>query len=233
MKMRDALAMALMRQSVYFRHRGGIKISRPHVDTQVCVVGAQVQSTYITLHPHSETLYSALSWNIYMGTMATEMRAQIDNKSNVGLHFGISNASPRHPEPCFEGETAASYQRQIAAEANAPDTSTLGGRHANGFTRQTVKTGRTVAQLRSEKNGSLKHDSILRATEEANTGSAPTRNKFLDEDGELYLPTIAELRAMSPEDWRELYAAFDSQGARSHRSQKVVQGKKGLSEFTT
>ncbi|KAJ3453085.1 hypothetical protein MRS44_018740 [Fusarium solani] len=124
----------------------------------------------------------------------------------------------RHPEPCFEGETATGYQRRIAAEANAPDTSTLGGRHANGFTRQAVKTNRTVAQLRSEKDGSLEHDSILRATKEANTGSAPTRNKFLDEDGELYLPTIAELRAMSPEDWRELYAAFDSQGARSHRS---------------
>ncbi|KAJ3454324.1 hypothetical protein MRS44_018218 [Fusarium solani] len=127
----------------------------------------------------------------------------------------------RRSELCFEGETAAGYQRRIAAEANVPDTSTLGGRHANGFTRQAVKTDRTVAQLRSEKDGSLEHDSILRATEEANTGSAPTRNKFLDEDGELYLPTIAEFMAMSPKDWRELDAAFDSQEARSYRSQKV------------
>jgi hypothetical protein len=64
---------------------------------------------------------------------------------------------------------------------------------------------------------------ILKATEEANTGSGPTKNKFLDEDGELVFPTIAELIAMSPKDWSEFYAAFNSKGARSHRSQKVGQ----------
>ncbi|RSL45439.1 hypothetical protein CEP54_014264 [Fusarium duplospermum] len=174
--------------------------------------------------------------------MATELRAQIDNKSNVGLHLGISNASRQkvpcitlwrlpplkkviihvsieyhlHSEPCFERGAVAGYQQRITAEANALDTSTLGGRHANRFTRQAVKTDRAVARLRTEKDGSLEHDSILRETEEANTGSAPTRNKFLDKDGELYFPTIAELMIMGPEDWAEFYDAFDSQGPRSH-----------------
>ncbi|RSL42963.1 hypothetical protein CEP54_015290 [Fusarium duplospermum] len=123
----------------------------------------------------------------------------------------------RHPEPWFERETTTGCQRRIAAEANAPDTSTLGGRHANGFPRSAVETDRTGAQL-SKKNGPWEDASTLTVTEDASTGSAPMRNKFLDEDGELYLPTIAELMAMSPEGWRELYTAFDSRGTRRHRS---------------
>jgi hypothetical protein len=37
------------------------------------------------------------------------------------------------------------YQRQIAVEAKALDTLTLGDYYANGFTRQAVKTNRVVA----------------------------------------------------------------------------------------
>ncbi|RSL77279.1 hypothetical protein CEP52_017728 [Fusarium oligoseptatum] len=130
--------------------------------------------------------------------------------SDSSMHDSVATTATeedRHSEPCFERGAAAGYQQRITAEANAPDASTLRGPHANRFTRQAVKTGRTVARLRCEKDGSL---------EEANNGSASTRNKFLDEDGELYLPTIAELMIMAPEDWAEFYDAFDSQGPRSH-----------------
>lgn len=84
------------------------------------------------------------------------------NGSSGGGIYNRSNhyqGTARYPEPCFEGGTAVSYQRQVATKANAPDTSTLGCCHADEFTRQTIKTGRTVTQSRSDPciNGGSQH----------------------------------------------------------------------------